>query len=950
MTEHTSHETHLLRRFSHYALAFILLLATVSPHAGAVLKERTLANTLGVLRAELEQQYTKQRQYISMQEQKNDQQHAHLITLMQRYNQISLMLYSQKSDYVFDLTYACEEATDLGKSLEKQVLPYDRIINDLDSRIENLNELITTLEKLPPIINENKEDKTLTELLAKTAAHDSIHAANDTLPAKQKETATNPEKKGVKEPFMLTKAQQEDREKCLLYAKAIRNNMMDMQVKLRKDQSYYETMQKRINKLSQDAHERYTNLQYNIFKNGNDNYFKMLSELDRNFKRASMDVREKYSSLESVGEKRQYNAHSEWRGATVNMFILFVIFYIIVASLLSNIIIRWIVPVNIRKKPEFIKLRPLLLVTLGMFIFMVSINIARLSTDHPFLLSAASLLIDVAFLTQILLISLLIRLTATQCISAVKMYMPFLIMTFIVISFRVMFIPNNLVNIIYPPILLIFTIWQFRTMKKDIRKQIPESDVLYSTVSGVTMIVATVCSWCGYTLFAVEMIIWWMLQLTTVQTLTMLYSLSKGYRYWTLIRPLAFWRANNKGKKAKIGTDVIKPQGIRPFLKFVFNQNEEREQEREHELQAESNETKHKLKDINERLHAEELAVTKEIKSGLYFKYTWIFDMCNRAIFPVLGVLSILYSVIMAASVFNMSEIFAKIFFINFIDEKGIVQVSLFKLCLVTSCYFIFSYFNYALHALYRQYKESHPGPNGMANLTLANNIISIIVWGIYCIFALILLQVPKDGISIITAGLATGMGFAMKDLLENFFYGISLMSGRVRVGDYIECDGILGKVESITYQSTQIITGDGSVIAFLNSALFTKNFKNLTRNHNYMLVTIPIGVAYGAEIPQVRTILQEAMQVMIAKKREQRANIVRKGYPVSVCISDFGDNSVNLLVKVWVLVEEKIGFVADAQETIYDALNKHGIEIPFPQTDLHIRDSVSLPIQITHE
>ena len=104
------------------------------------------------------------------------------------------------------------------------------------------------------------------------------------------------------------------------------------------------------------------------------------------------------------------------------------------------------------------------------------------------------------------------------------------------------------------------------------------------------------------------------------------------------------------------------------------------------------------------------------------------------------------------------------------------------------------------------------------------------------------MLHIPAGAIETVSAGLAAGLGFAMKDLLENFFYGISLMSGRVRVGDYIECDGIRGKVESITYQSTQIITSDGSVMAFLNSALFNKNFKNLTRNNSYEFVKLPVG------------------------------------------------------------------------------------------------------------
>ena len=118
-----------------------------------------------------------------------------------------------------------------------------------------------------------------------------------------------------------------------------------------------------------------------------------------------------------------------------------------------------------------------------------------------------------------------------------------------------------------------------------------------------------------------------------------------------------------------------------------------------------------------------------------------------------------------------------------------------------------------------------------------------------------------------ILAGLVTGMGFAMKDLLENFFYGISLMTGRLKVGDFIECDGIQGKVDSIGYQSTQILTLDGAIIAFLNSALFNKNFKNLTKNHEYEMVKIPVGIAYGSNVEEVRRILTEALEPLCKKR-----------------------------------------------------------------------------------
>ena len=180
-----------------------------------------------------------------------------------------------------------------------------------------------------------------------------------------------------------------------------------------------------------------------------------------------------------------------------------------------------------------------------------------------------------------------------------------------------------------------------------------------------------------------------------------------------------------------------------------------------------------------------------------------------------------------------------------------------------------------------------------------------------------------------------------MKDLLENFFYGISLMTGRVRVGDFIECDGIRGKVDSITYQSTQVITADGCVIAFLNSSLFNKNFKNITKNHSYEMVKVPVGVAYGANVDDVRKMLIEAVRSQMTKSRDGR-DIISQKKPVDVVFDDFGDNSVNLFVTYWVLVEEKFGMTGRIKEAIYNTLNAHNIEIPFPQRDIYIRSMVN--------
>lgn len=214
-------------------------------------------------------------------------------------------------------------------------------------------------------------------------------------------------------------------------------------------------------------------------------------------------------------------------------------------------------------------------------------------------------------------------------------------------------------------------------------------------------------------------------------------------------------------------------------------------------------------------------------------------------------------------------------------------------------------------------------------------------VWVVYFIIAIQTLKIPATAISVISAGLATGVGFAMKDLLENFFYGISLMAGRVRVGDFIECDGVRGKVESITYQSTQILTADGCIIAFLNSSLFNKNFKNITKNHSYELVKEPFGVAYGVNVDEVRGMIIKAVKGLITKNADGRETINSKR-PISVVFDEFGDSSVNLYVTYWVLAEDKFATSCRVKEAVYDTLNAHGIEIPFPQRDIHIRDTVA--------
>lgn len=455
-------------------------------------------------------------------------------------------------------------------------------------------------------------------------------------------------------------------------------------------------------------------------------------------------------------------------------------------------------------------------------------------------------------------------------------------MCLIIISFRIAFIPNSLINIIFPPILLIFTFFQGWTLKR-YRKALPQSDMVFGWVSLLVMIITTVIAFWGYVLLGVQLLIWWFFQLTLLQTVTAVYDILNIY-YDRNIKNL---------KKSYIDSHSEMPHRTDEDLIMV----------------------------------------------------TWPHAMVKQALLPVAIVLSIPFSLYLASSVFDLTGIFNEYFRYPFLNVEGYISLSFYKIMMVLSLYPIFKFLNYVSKAGYRYYKiksilsrSSVKVLNeNQVNFTLAANVISITLWGIYVITLFALLKIPTAAIKVIGAGLATGLGFAMKDILNNFFYGVQLMSGRLRVGDYVECDGIRGKVDSITYQTTQIIAGDGSVMAFPNSTLFNKNFKNLTRNHSYELLKFPVGVKYGVDVEKVRSIIIDAL-IPLQKKDKYGRDILDSKFGVQVRFEDFGDNSVNLSVVQFVSVEEKFAYASRAKEAIYNALNENGIEIPFPQRDLYIK------------
>jgi len=865
--------------------AALLALCLLALPVWAVFNERDLAQTLSVLRYELQQDYLKMSRSEERLGRRNDSRHGQMVELMKKCNELSLILYSQNQDYTFDVTYALKEVTRQYNDFSTNKMPYDDMLARLNLEIDRYERLVASLERLPS--QQRREEAPPVQMdSARRQRYDSLGIRTG-----HRERPEEPEGRDSlrrERPFLLNEGSMEDRDSCLFYATALLNMYTQMRNRVIVDSDHYEDASARLDEIYTYAQDRYKLIQKNIFVKGQDNYLSVLKTLPSYAKTAWSEVKAKYGSASNAKDNRVL-VHSEWRGPVVAGFSLFVLAFILLASLLTVVIITLLKKrVKLFQEEEFRLRTPCITLLCGVVIFAVTMMILSATARNNFFVEASSLILVFAWLVAAILASLLIRLKGEELKPAMVAYSPVILLGLLVISFRIIFIPNKMVNLVFPPLMVLFFFWQLHICRK-VHGKIRRVDMIFCWISLFIIGVTAAVALAGYVLLAVQAFIWWLFQLAAIQTVITLFDLLDKYR-----------------------------------IRFL-----------------------EKKKDAYDNSH---LSAAFAGKRGNYIRVTWFFDLLEMAVVPVLAILTVPLSIYMAAGVFDLTEVCRTIFhkpFFNLADADGnaILHLSLYKLVLVSSLFFIFKYISYLIRSVWRVEKlekvKEESGQDyihaNQVNLTLANNVVSILVWGTYAVACIILLRIPMGAISIVAAGLATGIGLALKDILNNFIYGIQLMSGRLRVGDYIECDGIRGKVDSITYQSTQIETLEGAVMAFTNTTLFNKNFKNLTRNNSYEFIKIGVGVGYGTDVEKVRGLLVDAISSLQRTDRFGR-KVLDPARKVTVVVNDFGDNAVELAIKQYVLVEEEYAYIAAAKEIIYNTLNNNGIEIPFPQRDIHVK------------
>ena len=757
--------------------------------ANAVLKEKDLDNTLSVLRVELKDYHDELERQSGFMKDQNQRVFEQTRDILNKSNQNSLMLYSQKPGYVFDLTYACHEAIEQFNRYKKNVMPFQTMIDRINGEIARYDSLINNLSDMPQ--------------------------------------------------RMLSDQAKIDRNVCLTLAVNIRRTLKANGDQLGDYIQYYQRTEQHLKSLNDYAHIRYDEIQKNIFRNGGDDYLTILSHLGQWFRNTSDVINDKYKPIKRI--------HSQW-DIKVIAFLFEMILVCALAAFLLNVFVFQVI-VSRFKQPEWLKNKRkcVVLTTTTVTLAIILGIISIIFKDQNFIIMASGLLVEYTWLLGVILISLLIRLNDTQIWDALRIYAPLLFIGFLVITFRIILIPNNLVNLIFPPILLICAIWQWWVIRRH-NSNIPKSDVFYTYISLIVFVTAVVCSWIGYTLLSVQVLIWWIMLLTCILTIT---CISEYLKQWA------------ERKK---------------FDKEPINK-------------------------------------------------TWFYKLIHTTILPIMAIASIFVSVYWAADVFNMSNTTLDIFRSKFIDSKNF-KLSINSISQVMVLWFIFSYINRTAQEGFRLYFYKTDKYSSSSRSMMAKNVIQLFTWGIWLLICLAILHVNSTWLVVVSGGLSTGIGFAMKDIIENIYYGISLMAGRVKVGDYIYCDGTRGRVSSISFTSTMLEAVDGSIIAFQNSQLFTKNYKNLTKNHGFELHILEVGVAYGTNIKQCKEVLISALK---------KLDFLQKGKEPNIVLKSFDDSAINLKILVWVPVLTQ--YVDDGRilECVYETLQENNIEIPFPQRDVHI-------------
>ena len=771
-------------------------------------------------------------------------------------DEVTINLYTQRADFAFDLAFALENVSKIYTSFQSQASLADKYLLESRSGLRRYSMLEETLLDMYP---KQPVDSLLTA--------DSLLLSFPVKPLEEED----PERTALLD-------------SCLRYTGILTAFYRESVALAIQDSIYFADTERRLQQAYEYAQASYADSQKNRFIGGNVNAAQILKNWKTFIQEIQKDLKTRYSlkPLTDEADEGGIYAHT-WSGTAILTYALIALLVLALCFLAAGLIIHYVFKrVHNEKAVAF---KPILASILAVFLFAVSMLLIRSDRSNPYWRMAYLLLSQFSWLTLAILVSLLIRIRGDQARASRNIYLPTILLAFLCILMRAIFLPASVVPLVFPPVLLLFSIWQ-TALNIRYRSQVSGADRRYMWVSVGVMVTVCILSLVGYSMIGVLIITFWTFLLALLHTITTIFYLMKRYY-------------ENKVLKGKA------------------------------------------------RYHQENPLLPLEDKDA-FIEVTWFYDLLRMVVVPITTLMTLPLGILLTGRAYQLSHAGADLLRRPLFHREGFEFLTLHNIILVLALFFIFRYVIYLVKALYRVFKlrqvietrkegADTPLKESDANLSLSNTLFSLAGWMFYLFVAFSILDIPTKTLGYITTGLAAGVGFALKDLINNFFYGIQLMAGRIRVGDKISCDGVRGIVKRVSYQTTQVEDEDGSLIAFTNTDLFTKKFRNLNTGRNYEFIKMPVSVAYGTDIALARKVILEALEPLMVKDKAGR-DIVDPSFPVDVRFNGYGDSCVELIVALYTTVETHYTFPSRAKEAIYNAFNENGITIPFPQRDVYVK------------
>lgn len=198
-------------------------------------------------------------------------------------------------------------------------------------------------------------------------------------------------------------------------------------------------------------------------------------------------------------------------------------------------------------------------------------------------------------------------------------------------------------------------------------------------------------------------------------------------------------------------------------------------------------------------------------------------------------------------------------------------------------------------------------------------------------VLALSSLGIDLSKFNLMAGALGLGIGFGLQTVISNFVSGLILIFERpILPGDTVEVNNLLGKVKRIGVRSSTISTFDGAEVVVPNNNLVADDLINWTLSDNIKRIEVSIGTKYGSDPNEILKLLSDVV--------EKNKSVLKDPSPL-ILFDEFGDSSLNFKLRFWVPYEIGLQVKSDVSIEVYNKFKEFGIEIPFPQQDIHIKE-----------